>query len=358
MTISMDSPLRQQTVLIVDDSPATIDQLSGALSMTYRTLAALDGPRALSIAASEPRPDIILLDVNMPGMDGHGVLERLQAEPKTARIPVIFVSSADNEADELRGLGGGAVDYIAKPISAPIVLARVRTHLALTQQSRELEQRVRQRTHELYRTRLEIIRRIGRAAEMRDDESGLHVVRIANYARIIAKGLNLDDSWCELLYNTAPMHDVGKIGIPDQVLIKPTPLDAVEWDIVKAHPEIGVDIIGDDPSDIMAMARDIALNHHERWDGGGYPRGVAGETIPLSARIVAVADVFDTMTTDRPYRKAWPVLAAIDHIASLSGQHFDPMVVEAFRDLVPEFLVIMNQYVDHPRLDLQSNPAA
>jgi len=269
-----------QTILVVDDTPENIDVLSGALRGSFRVRAALSGERALVIAQTEPKPDIILLDVMMPAMDGYEVLRRLKANPLTQTIPVIFVTALSEQADEQKGLELGAVDYITKPISPAIVLARVRTHLALHQQNRELSRKVKERTEELARVRFEIIRRLGRAAEFRDNETGLHVIRMSHYARLIAQGMGIGEDWTDLLFHSAPMHDVGKIGVPDNILLKPEKLDEREWMVMRDHPEIGALIIGDDPSDLMRMSREIALYHHEKWDGAGYPRAMAGTDIP------------------------------------------------------------------------------
>ncbi|MCR6631869.1 MAG: response regulator [Magnetospirillum sp.] len=337
-----------QTVLVVDDTPGNIDVLSGALRSSYRVKAALNGERALAIASSDPMPDIILLDVMMPDMDGYEVLRRLRANPMTAPIPVIFVTALSDESDEYKGLELGAVDYIAKPITPSIVRARVRTHLALHQQNRELERKVQERTEELQRTRLEIIRRLGRAAEFRDNETGLHVIRMSHYSRLLVEAVSSSSDWADLVFNAAPMHDVGKIGIPDQILLKPGPLSPAEWEIMRTHPVIGGQIIGDDPSHLMRLSRVIAENHHERWDGQGYPHGLRGNDIPQAARIVALADVLDALTTERPYKKAWPLERAVDHIRQMRGIHFDPLLVDVLTDLLPEVLKIMRLYQDHP----------
>jgi putative two-component system response regulator len=331
-------------LLVVDDTPANIDVLSEVLRPYYRVKAALNGERALAIANTTPRPDMILLDVMMPEMDGLETCRRLKANPATTTIPVIFVTAMSNEQDEERGLLIGAADYITKPISPPVVLARVKTHLALHQQNVELERKVRERTEELVDTRIEIIRRLGRASEFRDNETGLHIIRMSHYSRLIAMALGANDSWVDTVFNAAPMHDIGKIGIPDGVLLKPGKLTEEEWLVMKTHPEIGAEIIGEHSSEILRMSREIALAHHEQWDGAGYPRGLAGAEIPLSARIISVADVFDALTTERPYKKAWTVDAAIEHIVAVSGQKFDPKLVDVFLKILPEILKIRDLY--------------
>ena len=336
----------KQTILVVDDSPENIDVLSGVLRSEYKVKAALNGEYALKIATGAPKPDMILLDIMMPGMNGYEVCRQLKANPATARIPVIFVTAKNQEEDEKKGLALGAVDYITKPISPPIVLARVHTQLALYDQNRVLEQKVRERTEELQQTRLEIIRRLGLAAEFKDNETGLHVIRMSHYSRLIAEVLEYGDEWSNLIFNAAPMHDIGKIGIPDKVLLKPGKLDDEEWKLMRKHPEFGAAIIGKHSSELMQMSREIALSHHEKWNGSGYPYGLKGEEIPLSGRIVAIADVFDALTTERPYKKAWTVEDAVKFIDEKSGSHFDPNLVPLFHVVMSEILDIKEQHAE------------
>ena len=344
----MNAVTERPMLLVVDDTPANIDVLGEVLRPHYRVKAALNGERALAIANTEPRPDMILLDVMMPDMDGMETCRRLKGNPATANIPVIFVTAMCDEQDEERGLLIGAADYITKPISPPVVLARVKAHLALHHQNQELERKVRERTEELTDTRLEIVRRLGRASEFRDNETGLHIIRMSHYSRLIATALGANANWVDVVFTAAPMHDIGKIGIPDGVLLKPGKLTDEEWTVMKTHPQIGGEIIGEHSSEILRMSREIALAHHEHWDGSGYPRGLAGEAIPLSARIVAVADVFDALTTERPYKRAWPVAEAVEHIGGLSGRQFDSRLVELFRQVLPEILEIRDRYEEKP----------
>lgn len=337
---------QQETILVVDDHPANIDVLSGLLRDHYRVKGARNGKIALAIAAKEPKPDLILLDVMMPEMDGYEVCQILKENPLTTRIPVIFVTAKSEVEDEERGFLLGAVDYITKPISPPVVLARVKTHLQLYDQARHLEGLVRQRTKELQDTRLEIIRRLGRAAEYKDNETGLHVIRMSLYCLFLAEELQMPKSWCELLYNASPMHDIGKIGIPDRVLLKPGKLDNEEWEIMKRHSEYGAEIIGENDSALLKMAREITTCHHEKWDGSGYPEGLKGEEIPLSARIVAVADVFDALTSERPYKKAWPESEAVALLEKEANRHFDPRLVAAFIKILPRVREARAKYFD------------
>ncbi|SUI58617.1 response regulator [Shewanella morhuae] len=334
------------TVLIVDDTPENIDILVGILSDDYKIKVAIDGPRALALVAKS-RPDLILLDVMMPGMNGYEVCKLLKQDPLTSHIPVIFVTALSEVADETQGFALGAVDYITKPVSAPVVKARVKTHLALYDQKRLLEQQVKIRTQELEATRFEIIRRLGRAAEYKDNETGLHVVRMSHYARLLAIKLGLPDTFCDLIFNAAPMHDIGKIGTPDAVLKKPGKLNAEEWAIMQQHAVIGAEIIGEHDDPLLKMARRIALTHHEKWDGSGYPCGLAGENIPLEGRIVAVADVFDALTSQRPYKPAWTIEATMELFESEAGKHFDPKLVAEFKQILPQVIEIRDTHLEY-----------
>lgn len=336
----------QHTVLVVDDAPENIDVLSGILRPRYRVKAATSGERALKIANGGSPPDLVLLDIIMPGMDGYAVCEALQGNFRTHRIPVIFVTAMGEVDDERRGFDVGAVDYITKPVSAPLVEARVRTHLALYDQERLLADLVEKRTAQLRESRLQIIQTLGRAAEYKDEDTGLHVVRMSHYSRLIAQAHGFSDDEAELLLNAAPMHDVGKIGIPDRILQKPGKLNDDEWSVMRQHCVIGGEIIGEhaDGIPLLEMARLVAVSHHEKWNGSGYPHGLAGEDIPLVGRIVALGDVFDALTSARPYKQAWPVERAIEIIRTEAGSHFDPDVVASFEKMLPEILEIKERY--------------
>ena len=327
------APDQRPRLLLVDDEPTNLQVLRHVLQADYRLLFATDGARALQVAR-EQLPQLILLDIMMPGMDGYAVCRALKADPATAGIPVIFVTALNDSQDETAGFDAGAVDYITKPVSPPVVRARVRNHLSLV------------RVDELRETRLQIVQRLGRAAEYKDNETGLHVIRMSHFSQLLALAAGCSPAWAEDLLNAAPMHDVGKIGIPDAVLRKPGPLDADEWATMRRHPEIGAEIIGEHPSGVLQLAREIALAHHEKWDGSGYPRGLAGEAIPLSARIVAIADVFDALTTRRPYKEPWPVQEAMNHIAAQAGKHFDPALVALFAPLLPQLLEIRARWAE------------
>ncbi|MBI4998818.1 MAG: two-component system response regulator [Rhodocyclales bacterium] len=342
----MSNLLERQTVLVVDDVPENIDLLSEVLREHYHIRVATNGEKALKIVYSDSPPDLILLDIMMPGLSGLELCRRLKANPDRRKIPVIFVTAMCSVEDEQLGLETGAVDYITKPISPPVVLARVRTHLALYDQTRELERMVYQRTLELSMSRQQIIRRLGRAAEYRDDETGNHVLRVGHYSRLIAETHGLGQKASGIIFAAAPMHDVGKIGIRDAILLKPGKLDAAEWEVMRQHPAIGAEIIGDHDSDLLQTARSISLTHHERWDGRGYPAQLKGEAIPLEGRIVAIADVFDALISRRPYKPAYNVDDSLKIMAAQEGSHFDPALMDAFRKTLPEILDVMNEYAD------------
>ncbi|OJW79899.1 two-component system response regulator [Thiobacillus sp. 65-1402] len=354
----MNEPAPQSSILIVDDRPENIDILNDVLFPHYRIRIALNGEKALKIAFSANPPDLILLDVMMPGLNGYQVCEKLKSNPDTRTIPVIFVTSMSEADNEEKGLELGAVDYITKPVNPAIVLARVKTHLALYDQARELARLVSQRTAELKKTRQQIIRRLGRAAEFRDNETGNHIVRMSHFSRLIGQAAGLGEESVDILFNASPMHDVGKIGIPDRILLNQGKLKPEEWELIRQHAKIGADIIGTHSDDLLQAAHTIALCHHEKWDGSGYPQGLKGEDIPLMARIVAIADVFDALTSDRPYKKAWSVDAAARYIEDQAGAYFDPGLIPPFKSVLPEILRLKERFSDsHGALaDLDLDP--
>ncbi len=335
----------KRTLLIVDDTAENIDVLRSILADDYQIKAAINGEKAIDIALKQPL-DLILLDVMMPGIDGYQVCKQLQNHPSTRHIPIIFVTAKNSDDDEEYGLSIGAVDYITKPVRPAIVRSRVSTHLALCDQRLHLEELVKERTAQLNESRQEIIRRLGHAAEFKDNETGLHTIRMSHYSRFIAQAYSDDQEWVELIYQASPMHDVGKIGIPDSVLLKPGKLDDDEWEIMRKHPQYGADIIGKHPSALLHTAYEIALHHHEKWDGSGYPNQLKAQDIPLSARVVAIADVFDALTSHRPYKKAWPTEKAVALIQDSAGSHFDPELVKAFMDALPKILEISRKYAE------------
>ncbi|OZY87952.1 two-component system response regulator [Cellvibrio mixtus] len=329
------TPLRDSRpkLLVVDDEPLNLQVLRQILQQDYQLLFARDGEKALALAQAE-RPDLILLDIMMPGITGLETCQRLKQQPETQGIPVIFVTALSDDRDETEGFAVGCVDYITKPVSAPIVLARVKAQLSLVS------------AETLRTTRLQVIQRLGRAAEYKDNETGLHVIRMSHFAREIALAAGMGEADAEELFNAAPMHDVGKMGIPDAILCKPGKLTPEEWEIMKQHARIGAEIIGDDSSTLLQMARRVALCHHEKWDGSGYPQGLVGKAIPIEARIIALADVFDALTSKRPYKEAWPIETTVDYIKNESGKQFDPELVAAFIQALPKITAIRAQLLD------------
>jgi putative two-component system response regulator len=324
---------RFRTLLLVDDEPANLQILKQILQDHYLLLFATDGKKALQISR-EQNPDLIMLDVRLPEINGYEVCATLKREAQTAKIPVIFVSALSDETDETHGFEVGGIDYITKPVSPAIVKARVATHLSLV------------RTDELHETRLQIIQRLGRAAEYRDNETGLHVIRMSHFSRLLALAAGFSEPQADELFHAAPMHDVGKIGIPDHILLKPGPLDEHEWNIMRRHPEIGAEIIGEHDSPLLRAASIIAQTHHEKWDGSGYPNRLKGDEIPLIGRIVAVVDVFDALTTERPYKKAWTVDEALALLQRESGRHFDPELINLFIKILPEIMQVMQRWAE------------
>ena len=337
---------REASILVVDDTPENIDLLVEILKQDYKVRAAINGEQALKIARLAEAPDLILLDIMMPGIDGFEVCRILKDDPTTCHIPIIFVTAKITTGDETRGLALGAVDYITKPISPPVVLARVKTHIALYDQNRELDRKVRQQTQDLHDTRLKIIQRLGRAAEFKDDNTGLHVIRMSHYARVLGVAAGMSEAMADLMLDAAPMHDIGKIGIPDSILQKAGALDESEWRIMQTHTQMGQDIIGDDDSALLKLASAVAISHHEHWDGSGYPHGLAEQNIPIVGRIVAVADVFDALTSIRPYKDSWSVEDAISYLQQHAGTQFDAKLVSLFIDNIDKILSIKEQYCD------------
>ncbi len=353
------------TILIVDDAPENLFVLSELLQPHYRVLAANNGERGLRVASSKPCPDLILLDVMMPGMNGYQVLQALQADALTANIPVIFLTALSSPGEEERGLNLGAADYISKPITPATVLARVRTQLQAKQardwlrdQNAALEAEVARRMAENDLTQQVSIRALAHLAETRDPETGKHLARTQGYVRLLAKSLEthqrfsqtLTPRYIDLLARSAPLHDIGKVGIPDHILNKPDKLTAAEWAVMQTHSKIGSDAIElaeqdiEKPLDFLVLAKEIAHWHHEKWDGSGYPDHLSGDAIPLAARLMAVADVFDALISPRVYKPAFSFEVAHDLIAEQRGRHFDPDILDAFLSNFGEFVQVATHH--------------
>ena len=367
-------PDAKPTVLVVDDTPDNLTLMSELLMDRYRVRVANSGERALKIAASDDVPDLILLDIMMPGMDGYEVCARLKAEAATRDIPVIFLTAKVTVEDEERGLALGAVDYITKPISPPIVLARVATQLALKgaadflrDKNVYLESEVRQRTAELSAIQDVTIMAMASLAETRDSDTGNHIRRTQYYVQALAEKLRthprfasvLDDKTIETLFKSAPLHDIGKVGIPDRILLKPGRFEPHEFEIMKTHTTLGRDAIqrAEDQLgmrvDFLTMAKEIAYGHQEKWDGSGYPLGLVGDAIPVSARLMAVADVYDALISRRVYKDGMLHEKAVRIITEGRGNHFDPDMVDVFLQIQDAIQAIAQRFADSDE-DLQT----
>ena len=354
-------------VLVVDDTPDNLSLMAGLLRDRYRVRLANSGERALQLAKAEPPPDVVLLDVMMPGLDGHEVCRRLKADPATADMAVIFLTALDEVEDEARGLALGAADFIAKPIRPPILLARLETQLTvkratalLRDHNTHLEQEVRRRTAEIEGLQDATVLTMASLAETRDNDTGNHLRRTQHYVECLARELRkqpryattLDDQTISLLFKSAPLHDIGKIGIPDAILLKPGKLTAEEFEVMKTHTTIGFEAIERAEASIghalpfLRYAKEIALSHQEKWDGSGYPQGLAGEAIPLSARLMALADVYDALICKRVYKPAMASEQAEAIILAGRGTHFDPAVVDAFERVRDDFRAIAQRFAD------------
>jgi putative two-component system response regulator len=370
------NPVPQQTILIVDDNPENLTVLGELLHERYKVRAANSGERALRLAAQAPIPDLILLDIMMPNMSGYQVLEQLRAAPATRDTPVIFTTAMSATEDEQRGLVLGAVDYITKPLRPAIVLARVHTHLELKhardrlrRDNAALEAEIARRMAENLVIQDVTIRALARLAETRDNETGNHILRTQEYVHALAWRARahprfadqLHEHSISLMAKSAPLHDIGKVGIPDRVLLKPGKLTPDEWEIMKTHAMLGADAISravadtQQPVEFLAYARQIAQHHHERWDGGGYPDGLAGDAIPLAARLMAVADVFDALISRRVYKKPMPYEQAREIMVAQRSKHFDPDLLDTFVAGFDEFCDIARR---HPDEDAAAAPAA
>ena len=352
-----------QTILVVDDTPDNLTLVSNLLKNDYRVRVAINGEKALRIAFSGIPPDLVLLDVMMPGMDGYEVCKQLQTNASTAHVPIIFLTAKSEVEDERKGLLLGASDYITKPISPPILEARVKTHLAvkkysdfLADKATYLESEVARRTRELTAIQDVTIQAMASLAETRDTDTGNHIRRTQFYVKALTQQLRqhprfsayLTDSTIDLLFRSAPLHDIGKVGIPDRILLKPGRFDAAEFEIMKTHTTLGRNAIQalHLKVEFLALAKEIAYSHQEKWDGSGYPEGLSGDAIPVSARLMAVADVYDALISRRIYKPGMPHASAVAIIMEGKGTHFDPDMVDAFIVIQDEFKAIADLYAD------------
>jgi putative two-component system response regulator len=357
----------RRTILIVDDTPDNIMLLSSLLKEQYNTKVATNGATALQILHNTPEVDMVLLDVMMPEMDGYEVCSRIKADPRTSDIPVLFLTAKSQPEDEARGLSIGAVDYLIKPVSPPILFARVSTHLTLrearrvlAEQNRDLEALVAERTSQIMLVQDATIMAMATMAETRDNETGNHIRRTQNYVKALAEKLKahprfagaLTDEDIHLLYKSAPLHDIGKVGIPDRILHKPGALDRDEFEIMKRHAEYGGDTIRQvekhlgGTNSFLTYAREIAQSHQEKWDGSGYPENLCGDAIPLSARLMAIADVYDALISKRVYKPAYSHEEALSIMRKGRATHFDPDMLDAFFEIEGRFAEIAQEFRD------------
>jgi putative two-component system response regulator len=373
--------VQKSSILVVDDTPDNLKLMSGLLKEDYKVKIANCGEFALEIAQSDSPPDLILLDIMMPEMDGYTVCFHLKANPKTEHIPVIFLTAKTEVSDETRGFELGAVDYITKPISPPIVLSRVKAHLAvkkmqdmmrdensimkkmqdfLSDQNSFLESEVQKRTAEVNAIQDVTIHAMASLAETRDSDTGNHIRRTQQYVKVLAEKVRdnprfshfLNDKNIEMLFKSAPLHDIGKVGIPDKILLKPGKFTDEEFEIMKTHTTLGRNAILQAEKELgievpfLKFAKEIAYYHQEKWDGSGYPMGLAGNDIPISARLMAVADVYDALISRRVYKTGMPHEKAVQIILEGKNTHFDPDIVDAFIELQDEFKAIAARFVD------------
>ncbi|HSD39136.1 MAG TPA: two-component system response regulator [Rhodocyclaceae bacterium] len=359
--------LVKPTVLVVDDTPDNLALMSGVLKDTYKVKVASNGEKALQIASIHPPPDLLLLDIMMPGIDGYEVCRRLKADPATCDIPIIFLTAKAEVEDEKLGLQLGAVDYITKPISPPIVLARVETHLSLKavsdffrSKADYLEQEVGRRTQEVEAIQDVTILAMASLAETRDSDTGNHIRRTQHYVKVLAERLRdhprfstyLTAKTIKTLFKSAPLHDIGKVGVPDRILLKPGKYTPEEFEVMKEHPALGRDAIEHAELalgtrvEFLSIAKEMAFGHQEKWDGSGYPCGLVGDDIPVSARLMAVADVYDALISRRVYKDGMSHENAVDVIIQGKGSHFDPDMVDAFVEQQEEFRAIALRFAD------------
>jgi len=334
-------------VLVVDDATDLLALMAKALATEYEVDTAADAGTAIEKAFVAPQPDLILLDIEMPDVSGFEVCRALKGEAATADIPIIFLTGKTEAQAQLEAFELGAVDYITKPINAKVLMARVRMHLALIDRRQELERLVKERTEQLERSRTELIKRLGRAMEMHESAAaGNRVLRVAQYAKLLSQAAGAKPQVCEMMQSAAPLYDIGKLGVPAEILRKNEKLSAPDWERVKRHPALGAEIIGEHDDPLLKLARQIALTHHECWDGSGYPQGLKGDAIPWPGRVMALVDAFESMTTTQFYRSPKSVDDASFEIEKFAGKRYDPAIVQAFKKALPAMLKVRETYAD------------
>ncbi|MFW5425949.1 MAG: HD domain-containing phosphohydrolase [Methylophagaceae bacterium] len=350
----MNKQILSANILIVDDQFVNVKLLEKVLKQAgFENIFSTDDSRQAVPLYLEHDIDVLLLDIRMPHLDGFEVMQKLQATIQNDYLPILVLTAELTSETRSRSLTSGAKDFLTKPFDRQEVILRTSNiievrllHKQILQQNIILEAEVKKRTQELENSRLEIIQRLGLAAEYKDNETGNHVLRMSKFSHALAKLYGLADKDLEMILCASPMHDIGKIGIPDRVLLKPGKLDNDEWEIMKSHVTIGAELLSGGESPLLSMAKSIALTHHEKWDGSGYPEGLSGDDIPIEGRICAISDVFDALTSERPYKEAWSIEKAVALIKDESGKHFDPRLVELFEEILPEIKSIMAEHTD------------
>ena len=339
---------KRPVILVVDDSEDMLALMEKALSSDYEVIPAADPGTAIEKAFGEPRPDLILLDVEMPDIDGFEVCRALKGEPATASIPVVFLTGKTEAQAQVEALELGAVDYLTKSgANAAVLKTRVRMHLALAEHQSELERMVKQRTDQLENSRADLIKRLARVLEFHESQAvGNRVIRLGHYAKLIAQAAGAKPEVADMMQKAAPLHDIGKLGVPSEILRKRDKLSVPDWERVKRHPQLGADIIGEGDDPLLKLARQLALTHHENYDGSGYPKGLKGEAIPWGGRVMAIVDSFEAMTSTQFHRDPLPLERAVGEIERCAGSKFDPKLVEAFKKALPVMQKVKETYAD------------
>lgn len=353
-TMNIEQDILHANILIVDDQAPNVTLLEKMLKHAgYTNVTGITDSRFAVNTYLEQDIDLLLLDIRMPHMDGFEVMSKLQDLVRDDYLPILVLTAELAAETRAKALCNGAKDFLTKPFEQLEVLQRIHNilevrllHKHMKQQNQSLEAMVIQRTQELADSRFEIIQRLGRAAEYKDNETGNHILRMSKFSQMLAKAAGMSQAESDMILNASPMHDIGKIGIPDRVLLKPGKLNAEEWAVMQTHVTIGADLLSGSESPLMVMAKNIALLHHEKWDGSGYPNGLAGEDIAIEGRICALCDVFDALTSERPYKDAWPIQEAMAFIKEQSGKHFDPKLVELFEEILDEVLAFRGNHLD------------
>lgn len=349
--VSINS-IKKAKILIIDDQEANIILMEKLLRMSGYTdiYTTTDSRKALDLFLAI-KPDLVLLDIRMPYIDGFGVLEQLNEVVINNYLPVLVLTAQTDMDTRIKALDMGAKDFLEKPFDRIEVLTRIHNmlevrmlHNEVKNQNLKLEEKVIERTQELIKTQKEILKRLGKASEYRDDDTGFHINRMSHYCQLLARAAGLSDQFCSMILDISAMHDIGKIGIPDSILLKQDKLNDDEFEMMKQHTVIGADILSGSNSPILRLAESMALTHHERWDGSGYPHKLTGETIPVEGRICAIADVFDALTSTRPYKRAWNVDSAVEEMKMGRGSHFDPDLLDKFISILPQIIEIKDEF--------------